>query len=72
MDTIQNILDKYLVIDSDTFFLKPTTFIENNKCLYNYGSEYNKSYFYGKRDSVRKSKGSIRGSIHATYKRDVR
>ena len=43
--TIPNILDKYLVIDSDTFFLKPTTFIENNKCLYNYGKEYHKPYF---------------------------
>ncbi len=42
---IPNILDKYLVIDADTFFLKPTKFIENNKCLYNFGSEYNKSYF---------------------------
>ena len=42
---IPNILDKYLVIDSDTFFLKPTTFIENNKCLYNYGSEYHVPYF---------------------------
>ena len=43
---IPDILDKYLVIDSDTFFLKPTTFIENNKCLYNYGTEYHKSYFH--------------------------
>jgi len=42
---IPNILDKYLVIDSDTFFLKPTTFVENNKCLYNYGTEYHKPYF---------------------------
>jgi len=42
---IPNILEKYLVIDSDTFFLKPTTFIENNKCLYNYGSEYHLPYF---------------------------
>eukprot|EP00942_MAST-04A_sp_MAST-4A-sp1_P004222 g4222.t1 len=42
---IPDILDKYLVIDSDTFFLKPTTFIENNKCLYNYGREYHKPYF---------------------------
>ena len=42
---IPDILDKYLVIDADTFFLKPTTFIENNKCLYNYGTEYHKSYF---------------------------
>ena len=43
---IPNILSKYLVIDSDTFFLKPTTFIENNKCLYNFGKEYHKPYFF--------------------------
>ena len=43
---ITEILDKYLVIDSDTFFLKPTTFVENNKCLYNYGTEYNEPYFH--------------------------
>ena len=42
---IPNILDKYLVIDSDTFFLKPTTFIENNKPLYNYGYEFHEPYF---------------------------
>jgi len=43
--TISGILEKYLVIDSDTFFLKPTRFIENNKCLYNFGTEYHKPYF---------------------------
>lgn len=42
---IPDILDKYLVIDSDTHFLKPTTFIENGKCLYNYGTEYWIEYF---------------------------
>lgn len=42
---IKGILDKYLVIDSDTIFLKPTTFIEDNTCLYNYGTEYHKPYF---------------------------
>ena len=42
---IPDIMDRYLVIDADTFFLKPTTFIENNKCLYNYGKEYTKRYF---------------------------
>ena len=31
---IPGIMNTYLVIDSDTFFLKPTTFIQNNKCLY--------------------------------------
>ena len=42
---IPNILDKYLVVDSDTFFLKPTTFIENGKCLYNYGDADWPPYF---------------------------
>ena len=42
---IPNILDKYLVIDCDTFFQKPTIFIENGKCLYNYSTEHNKHYF---------------------------
>ena len=42
---IPNILDKYLVIDSDTFFLKPTIFYENGKALYNYSFEYHNPYF---------------------------
>lgn len=42
---IPDILDIYLVIDSDTFFLKPTIFTQNDKCLYNYSSEYFKQYF---------------------------
>ena len=44
--TIEGILERYLVIDSDTFFLKPTAFIDaDNKCLYNYSTEHNKPYF---------------------------
>ena len=39
------ILDRYLVIDSDTFFLRPTSFVENGKCLYNYGREKHTPYF---------------------------
>jgi len=42
---IPDILDRYLVIDSDTFFLKPVSFIEDNICLYNYLGEYWKLYF---------------------------
>jgi len=42
---IPDILEIYLVIDSDTFFLKPTSFVENNKCLYNFGTEYHRPYF---------------------------
>ena len=44
-DIIPDILDNYLVLDSDTIFLKPTTFFENNIPLYNYGTEYNLPYF---------------------------
>lgn len=42
---IPDITEKYLVLDSDTFFLKPTTFIADGKCLYNLGMEYHISYF---------------------------
>lgn len=42
---INGILESYLVIDSDTFFLKPTRFIEDNKYLYCFGKEYNLPYF---------------------------
>ena len=42
---IPNILPRYLVIDADTFFLNPTTFIKDNKCLYNFGNEYRMPYF---------------------------
>ena len=42
---IPGILKKYLVIDSDTFFLKPISFIDNKLCKYNYGSQYHKPYF---------------------------
>ena len=42
---IPDISEKYLIIDSDTFFLKPTKFIEDGKCLYNIGTEYHIPYF---------------------------
>ena len=42
---IPGILDKYLIIDADTYFLKPTRFIEGGKCLYNPGTEYHTPYF---------------------------
>lgn len=43
--TIPEILERCLILDADTFFLKPTVFINNNKCLYNFGTEYHKPYF---------------------------
>ena len=43
---IQGMLDRYLVLDSDTFFLRPTTFVDDDgKCLYNTGVEYHLPYF---------------------------
>lgn len=42
---IQGILNNYLVIDSDTYFLKPTTFFNMTLPLYNFGSEYHIHYF---------------------------
>ena len=43
--TIPGILERYLVVDSDTFFFKPTVFVENDKCLYNFGVEFHTPYF---------------------------
>jgi hypothetical protein len=42
---IAGLSDYYLVIDSDTFFLKPTEFFYNGLPLYNIGTEYVRSYF---------------------------
>ena len=43
---IPDILDRCLVIDSDTFFLKPTRFVnDDNQALYASGSEYHALYF---------------------------
>jgi hypothetical protein len=43
---ISDILDNYLVIDSDTYFLKPTKFIsDNGKLIYTTGTEYCIPYF---------------------------
>ena len=42
---IPNITKTYLVLDADTYFLKPVIFIKNNKCMYNSGYEYHEPYF---------------------------
>ena len=42
---IPDILDKYLVIDSDTLFIKPTIFYQDNKALYNFSDENYEPYF---------------------------
>jgi len=42
---IPDILDRYLVIDSDTYFLQPTNFVQDSKCIFDIGIEYNLPYF---------------------------
>jgi hypothetical protein len=45
-NVIPGILKNYLIIDSDTYFLKPTAFINhNNKYMYTTGIEYHIPYF---------------------------
>jgi hypothetical protein len=44
---IHGILPRYLVIDADTCFIKPTNFISNdNKCIYTTGTEFHDPYFH--------------------------
>ena len=42
---IPGILERYLVIDGDTFFLKPVQFMEDDYCLYSYLGENWNPYF---------------------------
>jgi len=42
---IPDILQNYLVIDADTFFLKPTTFLQDGVAYLNSGYEYHAEYF---------------------------
>jgi hypothetical protein len=45
-NVIPDILPNYVIIDSDTFFLKPVSFIDNNsKYIYTIGNEYHIPYF---------------------------
>lgn len=42
---IPDILPNYLVVDADTFFLKPTSFLEDDVVFFNVGDEYHLEYF---------------------------
>jgi hypothetical protein len=42
---IDGILDNYLVIDADIFFMKPVTFIENGKPIFSRDNQFHKPYF---------------------------
>ncbi len=57
---ITDILPLYLIVDADTVFLMPTTFVsEDGKCLMNVGAEHHLPYF----DHMRK--------LHPTLKREI-
>ncbi len=73
---ISDILDNILIVDADTFFIKPVNFIDNdNKILLNYCSEYFEDYFIHikKLDSdiykVDKDKSGI--THHMMFNRDI-
>ena len=64
---IPDIMEKYLIIDSDTYFLKPTTFVHQGKCLYAFGSENHRPYFNHMarlHSTLRKMDGSKSGICH--------
>ena len=64
---IPDIMEKYLIIDSDTYFLKPTTFVHQGKCLYAFGSENHRPYFNHMarlHSTLRKIDGSKSGICH--------
>lgn len=42
---VPDILETYLVIDADTYFLRPVSFMYQNKILFNPGSEHHFPYF---------------------------
>jgi len=45
-NVIPGILPNYLIVDSDTHFLKPTSFMDSDgKYIYTTGTEYHKPYF---------------------------
>jgi hypothetical protein len=43
---IPGLLERFLVVDSDTFFLKPLEFFKDGIPLYNTSAEYHKPYFH--------------------------
>jgi hypothetical protein len=44
---VPGMLDRYLVIDADTFFIRPTRFVDDeNRCLYNYSHENYTPYYH--------------------------
>jgi hypothetical protein len=42
---IPSILQHYLVVDADTFFLRPCRFVEDGRPVFNLGNEFHQPYF---------------------------
>ena len=42
---IESILDNYLVIDVDVFFLKPVIFMQDDKAIFSTGNDHHIHYF---------------------------
>jgi len=42
---IPSILQQYLVVDADTFFLQPCRFVEDGRPIFNLGTEFHAPYF---------------------------
>lgn len=60
---IPEISENYLVVDSDTFFLKPTSFLDSNgKYIYTTGTEYHNPYF----NHMNKLHPSLKKSYHGS------
>ena len=72
--TIKGILNNYLVIDSDTYFLKFTTFFKNKLPLYNIGFECNMPYFehmYKLHPSLRKQTNYSGICHHMMFQKNI-
>lgn len=67
---IPGILSKYLIVDCDTHFLRPTKFLtDDGKYIYTTGTEYHKPYFLhmNRLDSSLKKIHPLSGISHHTF-----
>jgi len=64
---IPSLSKKYLVVDADTFFLRPVSFLKSEKMLFNFGSEFHNPYFEHMQrlhPTLVRVHGSISGIVH--------
>jgi hypothetical protein len=71
---INDLTEYYLILDSDTIFLKPTKFFDNAKPLYNFGTEYHCHYFEHMNKlhpSLKKSSSKSGICHHMIFKKNI-